>query len=146
MENTQGTGIRTGAGGAKIRGPSAEEHSRRADGGTVAGARHTVDPSVNTEGSSRANAQAAVPPDGVPCVSKVTDAHVAKGCVLLCLNRILRGHGLPEATAADLRRFLPTIVESARRQNSCASVFGPDNLLGDIHEDEAVVLHLSMCW
>ena len=38
-----------------------------------------------------------------------------------------------------MRKHLPTIVESAKRQDTLSSVFGADNLLGDIHEDEAVV-------
>jgi hypothetical protein len=83
--------------------PPTKDPSRDTDGDASARAMHVGDPSVFTEGSSRADAQPEASPDGAPWESKVTDDMVAAGCVLQCLNRILREYNLPEATAADLR-------------------------------------------
>ena len=115
-------------------------HEQTSGGHPTAVEEHsTGDPLVNTEGLSGSEANVAVASNSEPWESKVTDEQMAQGCVLQCLNRILRAYDREEASVADLRKYLAPIIEKATRDGTLESVFGKDNLLGDLHEDEAVV-------
>lgn len=117
-----------------------ENHEQTSGGHPTAVEEHsTGDPLVNTEGLSGSKANVAVASNSEPWESKVTDEQVTDGCVLQCLNRILRGCDREEVSAADLRKYLAPIIEKATRDGTLESVFGEDNLLGDLYEDEAVV-------
>ena len=115
-------------------------HEQTSGGHPTAVEEHpTGDPLVNTEGLSGSEANVVVTSNSEPWESKVTDEKVTDGCVLQCLNRILRAYDREEASAANLRKYLTLIIEKAKREGTFESVFGEDNLLGDLHEDEAVV-------
>ena len=70
---------------------------------------------------------------------------IRDGCVLNGLNRILRHFhgagvaGATPATARELRRHLEPIAHAAERAGTTSQLFGEDNVIGCLQEDEAVV-------
>ena len=106
------------------------------------------DPAVNTAGlpgTSASSEPENSEPENSPkkrrisSISENSEPENSEGCVLQCLNRLLRFHDREEVSAASLQSFLAPILESAGRNGTLGSVFGTDNILGSLHEDEAVV-------
>jgi FkbM family methyltransferase len=73
-----------------------------------------------------------------------------EGCVLKCLNYMLRYYdssGIPNshpATREELNKHLAPLKAAAERNETLAQLFGEDNMLGDLQEDEAVVQQVRL--